>query len=105
VAAVGVLATLFYSLAMVTLLALLVAVFSGIAKLAVDASIQERVPERLRASAFAHSETVLMIAWVVGGGIGIALPLVPELGFGVISGLLVVVLLLSVQLRRAHRPA
>ncbi|MBU2667624.1 MFS transporter [Actinoplanes bogorensis] len=70
-AAVGVLATLFYSLLMVTLMALVVAVFSGIAKLAVDASIQERVPERLRASAFAHSETVLMIAWVLGGGIGI----------------------------------
>ncbi len=78
-AGVGVLATLFYSLAMVTIMALLVAVFSGIAKLAVDASIQERVPERLRASAFAHSETVLMIAWVVGGGIGI-IPLPGRLG-------------------------
>nr|WP_324291220.1 MFS transporter [Actinoplanes pyxinae] len=79
VAAVGVLTTLFYSLATVTLLALLVAIFSGIAKLAVDASIQERVPERLRASAFAHSETVLMIAWVLGGGIGI-IPLPGRLG-------------------------
>ncbi|WP_308208523.1 MFS transporter [Paractinoplanes aksuensis] len=79
VAAVGVLATLFYSLTTVTLFALVVAVFSGIAKLAVDASIQERVPERLRASAFAHSETVLMIAWVVGGGIGI-IPLSGRLG-------------------------
>lgn len=78
-AGMGVLATLFYSLAMVAVLALLVAIFSGIAKLAVDASIQERVPERLRASAFAHSETVLMIAWVVGGGIGI-IPLPGRLG-------------------------
>ena len=78
-AAVGVLATLFYSLPMVTLLALVTAVFSGIAKLAIDASIQERVPERLRASAFAHSETVLMIAWVLGGGIGI-IPLPGRLG-------------------------
>ncbi|MBM2618057.1 MFS transporter [Actinoplanes sp. LDG1-06] len=80
-AATGVLATLFYSLATVTLLALVVAIFSGIAKLAVDASIQERVPERLRASAFAHSETVLMIAWVLGGGIGI-IPLPGRLGVG-----------------------
>nr|WP_221379735.1 MFS transporter [Actinoplanes polyasparticus] len=89
VAAMGVLATLFYSLATVTLLALLVAVFSGIAKLAVDASIQERVPERLRASAFAHSETVLMIAWVVGGGIGI-IPLPGRLGVALAALLAVV---------------
>ncbi|GAB2613103.1 hypothetical protein Aab01nite_69080 [Paractinoplanes abujensis] len=89
VAAVGVLATLFYSLLMVTLLALLVAVFSGIAKLAVDATIQERVPERLRASAFSHSETVLMIAWVLGGGIGI-IPLPGRLGVALATLLAVV---------------
>ncbi|XVV13106.1 MFS transporter [Actinoplanes sp. CA-131856] len=78
-AGAGVLATLFYSLATVTLLALTVAIFSGIAKLAVDATIQERVPERLRASAFSHSETVLMIAWVLGGGIGL-IPLPGRVG-------------------------
>ncbi|WP_308201124.1 MFS transporter [Paractinoplanes maris] len=88
VAAAGVLTTLFYSLATVTLLALLVAIFSGIAKLAVDASIQERVPERLRASAFAHSETVLMIAWVLGGGIGI-IPLPGRLGIALATVLAV----------------
>nr|WP_308200914.1 MFS transporter [Actinoplanes sp. M2I2] len=89
VAAVGVLTTLFYNLATVTLLALLVAIFSGIAKLAVDASIQERVPERLRASAFAHSETVLMVAWVLGGGIGI-IPLPGRLGVGLVAVLAVI---------------
>jgi MFS family permease len=70
-AAVAVLTLIFYNLSMVALLALVTAIFSGIAKLAIDASIQERVSERLRASAFAHSETVLMIAWVVGGAVGI----------------------------------
>src|SRR5690349_449783 len=70
-AGVAVLTTIFYNLAMVTLLALLTAIFSGIAKLAVDASIQERVPEQLRATAFAHSETALMLAWVAGGGLGL----------------------------------
>jgi MFS family permease len=73
-AGVAVLATVFYNLALVALFALIASIFSGISKLAVDASFQERVPERLRASAFAHSETVLMIAFVVGGGIGL-LPL------------------------------
>ncbi|GAA2694359.1 MFS transporter [Actinoplanes palleronii] len=78
-AAMAILATVFYNLATITLLALLTATFSGIAKLAVDASIQERVPERLRATAFAHSETVLMLAWVTGGGIGL-IPLTGRLG-------------------------
>ncbi|BCJ43967.1 hypothetical protein GCM10010168_67700 [Actinoplanes ianthinogenes] len=78
-AGVAILATVFYNLATITLLALLTAIFSGIAKLAVDASIQERVPERLRATAFAHSETVLMLAWVAGGGLGL-IPFTGRLG-------------------------
>ncbi len=78
-AGAAILATVFYNLATIALLALLTAIFSGIAKLAVDASIQERVPERLRATAFAHSETVLMLAWVTGGGLGL-IPLTGRLG-------------------------
>ncbi len=81
-AGVAVLAALFYNLAILALLALVTAIFSGISKLAIDASIQERVPERLRASAFGHSETVLMIAWVAGGAIGI-IPLPGRMGVAV----------------------
>jgi hypothetical protein len=88
-AGVAVLCAIFYNLAMLTLLALLTAIFSGISKLAIDASIQERVPERLRASAFAHSETVLMIAWVAGGGIGI-IPLPGRAGVAVAAAIAVV---------------
>ena len=80
-AGVAVLTAIFYNLAMASLFALVTAIFSGIAKLSIDASIQERVPERLRASAFAHSETVLMIAWVAGGGLGI-IPLPGRVGLG-----------------------
>jgi hypothetical protein len=87
-AGVAVLTVIFYNLPMVALLAMVGAIFSGLAKLAVDASIQERVPERLRASAFAHSETVLMIAWVIGGAIGI-IPLGGR--YGVALGALIVV--------------
>lgn len=78
-AAVAVAASVFYNLAMVALFTLIASIFSGIAKLAIDASIQERIPERLRASAFAHSETVLMVAFVAGGAIGI-IPLPGRLG-------------------------
>jgi MFS family permease len=87
-AGVGVLALIFYNLGMVALLALVAATFSGISKLAIDASIQERVPERLRASAFGHSETVLMIAWVVGGAIGI-IPLAGRLGVALAAAIAV----------------
>jgi hypothetical protein len=64
-------ALVFYSLTFVVLLCLVTAIASGLAKLAVDATIQERVPETVRASAFAHSETLLMLAWVLGGALGL----------------------------------
>ncbi|GFJ79164.1 MFS transporter [Phytohabitans houttuyneae] len=82
VAGVAVLTTLKFSLAMVALLCLVTAFMSGISKLAVDASIQERIGERLRASAFAHSETVLMVAWVAGGALGL-IPFQGRLGIAV----------------------
>lgn len=81
-AGVAVLTTLKFSLAMVALLCLVTAFMSGISKLAVDASIQERIGERLRASAFAHSETVLMVAWVAGGALGL-IPFQGRLGIAV----------------------
>ena len=42
------------------------------------------VPTRVQASAFARSDTTLQLAWVIGGFVGIALPLEPaRLGLGV----------------------
>ena len=60
------------SIGAVVLLCLLTAIASGLAKLAVDATIQERVPEQVRASAFAHAETLLMLSWVAGAAVGLA---------------------------------
>lgn len=71
VAATGILACIWYSLGTVILASLAIAIVGGLAKLAVDASIQERVAEDIRASAFAHSETLLMLAFVVGGAVGL----------------------------------
>lgn len=85
VAAAAVLTTLAFSLPVVALLCLVTAAVSGISKLAVDAVIQERIPERLRASAFGHSETVLMLAFVAGGAIGL-IPVAGRLGIGVAAG-------------------
>ncbi|GIF65490.1 hypothetical protein Ais01nite_35250 [Asanoa ishikariensis] len=83
-AGLAVLTTIGYSLAMVALLCLVTAVMSGIAKLSVDATIQERVPERMRASAFAHSETVLVLAFVAGGGLGL-IPVTGRVGVGLLG--------------------
>jgi hypothetical protein len=76
------------------LLCLVMATASGLAKLAVDAVIQERIPEGVRASAFAHSETLLMVAWVSGGALG----LVP---FTARWGLVVVAMFAAVGAARA----
>lgn len=79
VTVLGALATLRFSVTMVILLCLGTAILSGLAKLAVDAVLQERVTERLRASAFAHAETILMLAFVGGGALGL-IPLPGRVG-------------------------
>jgi len=46
------------------------------------------VPENLRPSAFARSETLLQICWVIGGGIAISLPLIGWVAFTVAASLM-----------------
>ena len=55
----------------------------SLGKLCLDALIQGDVPEQVRTSAFARSETVLQLAWVVGGGVGLVLPLSGAWGLGI----------------------
>jgi hypothetical protein len=81
VTTVGVVCLVRFNLATLALLCLATAMASGLAKLAVDATIQERIAEQFRASAFAHSETVLMLAWVGGGALGLA-PIPADVGVG-----------------------
>ena len=64
-------------------------VTNALGKVSLDAIIQREVPDTLRASAFARSETLLQLAWVVGGALGIALPPIGWLGFTVVAALLV----------------
>jgi hypothetical protein len=88
-AAITVLAAVFYSFATAVVVALVAAVTNALGKVSLDAIIQREVPESLRASAFARSETMLQLAWVVGGALGIALPPTGWLGFTVAAALLV----------------
>jgi hypothetical protein len=52
----------------------LASVGNALSKIALDALIQRDVPETLRSSAFARSETFLQLAWVVGAAIAVGLP-------------------------------
>jgi MFS family permease len=88
VATLAVITTLQFTLAMAALLCLTAAISSGLAKLAIDSSIQERVHERLRATAFAHSETLLMLAFVAGSALGL-IPMPGRLGIGIAAGLVI----------------
>ncbi|MGH3657223.1 MAG: MFS transporter [Micromonosporaceae bacterium] len=76
-------ATWWYALAPFAVLCVVTALASGVSKLALDAVIQERIPEQVRASAFAHSETMLILAWVAGGGVGL-IPFSGQLGLAVL---------------------
>lgn len=88
-ATMALLCAVFYGLWAAVLLGLTAGVSQAMGKLSLDALIQREVPERVRTSAFARSETLLQLSWVIGGFIGIALPLIPRLGLGVLAALMV----------------
>ena len=89
-ATITVVAAVFYSFAMIAVVAGVSAVTNALGKVSLDAIIQREVPDALRASAFARSETLLQLAWVFGGALGIALPPIGWLGFTVVAALLVI---------------
>jgi hypothetical protein len=84
-------ATAVYSLATAMALGLTVGICQSLGKLSLDATIQRDVPEAVRTSVFARSETLLQLSWVMGGFLGIVLPLDPtQLGLGTAAAVLVV---------------
>src|SRR6478735_8422927 len=102
VVALGV--AVFYGFVFLIALGLIAGLCSSLGKLSLDAMIQRDVPESVRTSVFARSETVLQLAWVIGGGCGIVMPLIPRLGFGFLAAVLVVVVFLVLRMRPAPRP-
>ncbi|WP_311344618.1 MFS transporter [Blastococcus goldschmidtiae] len=104
-AAVTVLAAIFYGFGMAVLVAGVAAVTNALGKVSLDAIIQREVPENLRASAFARSETFLQLAWVAGGALAIALPTTGWIGFTVAASLLVLAVGLVLWSLVAGRPS
>jgi len=74
-------AALDFGLVSVTVLALASSATAAMAKLGLDATIQQRVDDDVRTSTFARSEATLQLAWVAGGAVGIVLPTEPIVGF------------------------
>jgi hypothetical protein len=100
VAGISVIGALSFGLGTALLVAAAAGIANALGKLCLDAIIQREVPGQLRASAFARSETLLQLAWVVGGGLGIALPSNGTLGFAVAAGLLVLAFAVTLVGRR-----
>ncbi len=103
-AAVAVVATLLtallYSLWTLMLLGLVTGLFAQLAKLSLDALIQRDVEDAVRARVFSWAETILQGFWVVGGAVGIAIPLDPVLGFLVVMAMVVAAFLVALRSRR-----
>ena len=104
------LAALFYSVWTLALLGLVAGLAQALAKFSLDATIQRDIPTQVQASAFGRSDTTCQLAWVVGGFVGIALPLdPPRLGltaaFAAVAAWTVYVLATAPHSRRRRRSA
>ncbi|WP_380286200.1 MFS transporter [Kitasatospora purpeofusca] len=86
-------AALWYGTVTVVAVAGTAGLAASLGKLSLDALIQRDVPESVRTSAFARSETALQLSWVAGGAVGILLPLNGTLGLSVAAAVLGAVLL------------
>jgi hypothetical protein len=99
-------AAIVYDLATVVTVAAVAGLAQALGKLSLDAMIQRDIPEAVRTSAFARTETALQLAWVVGGGVGISLPLDGTLGMTVAAVTLLVALVFPgrrLAVRRSRR--
>lgn len=90
-------AAAFFGAVLVAFLAAVAGFAQALGKLSLDALIQRDVPEQVRTSAFARSETLLQMSWVLGGAVGIVLPLQGSFGLLVGSGIVAVGWLTTVK--------
>jgi MFS family permease len=90
-------AAVFFGAFLVACFAAVAGFGQALAKLSLDALIQRDVPEQVRTSAFARSETLLQVAWVFGGAVGIVMPLNGTLGLSVAAVIVAVGWLTTVR--------
>ncbi len=88
-AAAAVYAALFFGLIPAMILGLVAGMSQSLGKLSLDALIQREVPESVRTSVFARSETLLQLSWVIGGFLGVFMPQIAKLGLVIVAAVLV----------------
>ncbi|WP_442791010.1 MFS transporter [Nocardia sp. NBC_01327] len=75
---------------------------SALAKVSLDASIQDDLPAESIASGFGRSETVLQLSWVIGGSMGVLLPTDWWIGFAAVTAVMALGLVQTVVSYRGH---
>lgn len=102
-AAAAVYAALFFGLIPAMVLGLVAGTSQSLGKLSLDALIQQEIPELVRTSVFARSETLLQLSWVLGGLAGALMPLIARLGLVIVAVVLVAWLVFVLRGRIATR--
>jgi MFS family permease len=99
---IGVVTAVWFNLATAALAILVANVSQSLSKLGLDSVIQRDAVEHVRTSAFARSETVLQLSWVLGGFVAILLPSNGSLGLTLGAAVLVVVLFSTMKAVRTR---
>jgi len=84
------------------IVAFIAALGTGLAKLALDSIVQREISEDVRSSAFAVSETLHQLSWVIGGLLGLLVSMLNngQAGLGITAGCLAAALAYMVTQRR-----
>jgi uncharacterized protein (TIGR03382 family) len=93
---------LLFSFAAAIIVAFVAALATGLAKLALDSIVQREISEDVRSSAFAVSETLHQLSWVVGGLLGLLVSMLNngQAGLGITAAFLAAALAYLVTRRR-----
>ncbi|WP_297623166.1 MFS transporter [Nocardia sp.] len=100
--AAGVIAAYLDSLMGAAIATLVASGASALAKVSLDASIQDDLPAESIASGFGRSETVLQLSWVIGGSMGVLLPTDWWIGFAAVTAVMALGLTQTVVSYRGH---
>jgi hypothetical protein len=96
-ALISVVTAIWFNLGTAALAILVANISQSLSKLGLDSVIQRDAVEHVRTSAFARSETVLQLSWVLGGFVAIVLPSNGSLGLTLASAVLLLVLFSTVK--------
>jgi MFS family permease len=94
-----------FNLGTALIVAFVASVGTVLAKLALDSTIQREIPEDVRTSTFAVSETVHQVSWVAGGLAGVLISITGSgpAGLGIATAVLAAALVLLITFRRRRR--